>query len=81
MTLTFMGKRSATSRASGSAVQRIREFNRFYARVLGLQRPELAGSAFRRTQARGLYELSQGDAVSTDLRRSTRPNSLSSSRP
>jgi Cdc6-like AAA superfamily ATPase len=50
MTSTFLGNRLATSTVSGSAVQQIREFNRFYARFLG-------------------------------LRRSTRPNSLSSSRP
>src|ERR1700754_3381642 len=44
-------------------VDDVRGFNRFYTRVLGLLRPELAGSAFGLTEARVLYELANGDDV------------------
>lgn len=51
-------------------VDEVREFNRFYTRVLGLLRPNLAGSAFGLTEARVLFELAHGDDVAvTDLRR------------
>lgn len=56
-----------------SLVDDVRGFNRFYTRMLGLLRPDLAGSAFGLTEARVLFELAQTDpqdgvAVS-DLRR------------
>ena len=48
----------------------VRGFNRFYTRVLGLLRPELAGSAFRLTEARVLFELAHHDDLAvSDLRR------------
>ena len=51
-------------------VDDIRGFNRFYTRVLGLLRPDLAGSAFGLTEARVLFELAHRDDVAvSDLRR------------
>jgi DNA-binding MarR family transcriptional regulator/N-acetylglutamate synthase-like GNAT family acetyltransferase len=51
-------------------VDDIRGFNRFYTRVLGLLRPDLAGSAFGLTEARVLFELAHADDVAvSDLRR------------
>ena len=51
-------------------VDEIRGFNRFYTRVLGLLRPDLAGSAFGLTEARVMFELTRGEHVSaSDLRR------------
>jgi DNA-binding MarR family transcriptional regulator/GNAT superfamily N-acetyltransferase len=51
-------------------VDDVRGFNRFYTRVLGLLRPELAGSAFGLTEARVLFELAHRDDVAVaDLRR------------
>src|SRR5262245_65962408 len=51
-------------------VEDVRGFNRFYTRVLGLLRPDLAGSAFGLTEARVLFELAQRDDVAvTELRR------------
>ena len=51
-------------------VDEIRAFNRFYTRVLGLLRSELAGSAFGLTEARVMFELAHGKDVSaSDLRR------------
>ena len=48
----------------------VRGFNRFYTRVLGLLRPDLAGSPFGLTEARVLFELAHGDDVAvSDLRR------------
>jgi DNA-binding MarR family transcriptional regulator/GNAT superfamily N-acetyltransferase len=53
-----------------SVVDDVRAFNRFYIRVLGLLRPDLAGSAFGLTEARVLFELAHGDGVAvSDLRR------------
>jgi DNA-binding MarR family transcriptional regulator/GNAT superfamily N-acetyltransferase len=53
-----------------SLVEDVRGFNRFYTRVLGLLRPDLAGSAFGLTEARVLFELAHGDDVAvSDLRR------------
>jgi DNA-binding MarR family transcriptional regulator/GNAT superfamily N-acetyltransferase len=53
-----------------SVVDDVRGFNRFYTRVLGLLRPDLAGSAFGLTEARVLFELAHGDDVEvSDLRR------------
>src|ERR1700747_1024085 len=50
-------------------VEDVRGFNRFYTRVLGLLRPDLAGSAFGLTEARVLYELANRDDVAVaDLR-------------
>jgi DNA-binding MarR family transcriptional regulator/N-acetylglutamate synthase-like GNAT family acetyltransferase len=47
----------------------VRGFNRFYTRVLGLLRPDLAGSAFGLTEARVLFELAHRDDVAvSDLR-------------
>lgn len=55
---------------AASPVDQVREFNRFYTRVLGLLRPGLAGSKLRLTEARVLYELAQADAMAVaDLRR------------
>ncbi|MBE1548414.1 DNA-binding MarR family transcriptional regulator/GNAT superfamily N-acetyltransferase [Mycobacterium sp. OAS707] len=51
-------------------VDDVRGFNRFYTRVLGLLRPDLAGSAFGLTEARVLFELAHRDEVAvSDLRR------------
>src|SRR6185503_2858640 len=51
-------------------VDDIRGFNRFYTRVLGLLRPDLAGSAFGLTEARVLFELAHRDEVAVaELRR------------
>jgi DNA-binding MarR family transcriptional regulator/GNAT superfamily N-acetyltransferase len=51
-------------------VDDVRGFNRFYTRVLGLLRPDLAGSPFGLTEARVLFELAHGDDVAvSDLRR------------
>jgi DNA-binding MarR family transcriptional regulator/GNAT superfamily N-acetyltransferase len=53
-----------------TVVDDVRRFNRFYTRVLGLLRPNLAGSAFGLTEARVLFELAHGNDVSvSDLRR------------
>jgi DNA-binding MarR family transcriptional regulator/GNAT superfamily N-acetyltransferase len=53
-----------------NVVDDVRGFNRFYTRVLGLLRPDLAGSAFGLTEARVLFELAHGDEVAvSDLRR------------
>jgi DNA-binding MarR family transcriptional regulator/GNAT superfamily N-acetyltransferase len=53
-----------------TVVDDVRGFNRFYTRVLGLLRPDLAGSAFGLTEARVLFELAHGDDVAvSDLRR------------
>ncbi len=54
---------------SASTVDEVRGFNRFYTRVLGLLRPQLAGSAFGLTEARVLYELAHSDQIAvTELR-------------
>jgi len=51
-------------------VDDVRGFNRFYTRVLGLLRPELAGSAFGLTEARVLFEVAHRDDLAvSDLRR------------
>lgn len=51
-------------------VAEVRGFNRFYTRVLGLLRSDLAGSAFGLTEARVMFELAHGKDVSaSDLRR------------
>jgi DNA-binding MarR family transcriptional regulator/GNAT superfamily N-acetyltransferase len=53
-----------------AVVDDVRGFNRFYTRVLGLLRPNLAGSAFGLTEARVLFELAQcTDVAVADLRR------------
>jgi DNA-binding MarR family transcriptional regulator/GNAT superfamily N-acetyltransferase len=50
-------------------VDDVRAFNRFYTRVLGLLRPDLAGSEFGLTEARVLFELAHRDDVAvSDLR-------------
>jgi DNA-binding MarR family transcriptional regulator/RimJ/RimL family protein N-acetyltransferase len=55
---------------SGSTVSEVRAFNRFYTRILGLLRPNLAGSAFGLTEARVLFELAQVEQMAVaDLRR------------
>ena len=53
-----------------SLVDDVRGFNRFYTRVQGLLRPDLAGSAFGLTEARVLFELAHRDDVGvSELRR------------
>jgi len=53
-----------------SVVNDVREFNRFYTRVLGLLQPDLAGSAFGLTEARVLFELAHHEDVAvSELRR------------
>ncbi len=72
-----MGKQLTLSRKSltlsimrVSTVTEVRGFNRFYTRVLGLLRPQLAGSAFGLTEARVLFELAHTDQMAvTELRR------------
>jgi DNA-binding MarR family transcriptional regulator/GNAT superfamily N-acetyltransferase len=49
------------ARVPADLVPRIREFNRFYTRVIGVLQPDLAGSSFGLTQARVLYEIAHGD--------------------
>jgi DNA-binding MarR family transcriptional regulator len=53
-----------------SLVDDVRGFNRFYTRVLGLLRPDLAGSAFGLTEARVLFELAHRDDVAVSELRS-----------
>jgi DNA-binding MarR family transcriptional regulator/GNAT superfamily N-acetyltransferase len=51
-------------------VDDVREFNRFYTRVIGLLRPDLAGSQFGLTEARVLFEVAHSNgATASDLRR------------
>ena len=53
-----------------SVVDDVREFNRFYTRVLGLLQPDLAGSAFGLTEARVLFELAHHEDIAvSELRR------------
>ncbi len=53
-----------------SVVDDVRGFNRFYTRVLGLLRPDLAGSAFGLAEARVLFELAHRDDIAvSELRR------------
>lgn len=53
-----------------TTVDDVRGFNRFYTRVLGLLRPDLAGSTFGLTEARVLFELAHRDDLAVaDLRR------------
>lgn len=53
-----------------TTVDDVRGFNRFYTRVLGLLRPDLAGSKFGLTEARVLFELAHRDDLAVaDLRR------------
>lgn len=53
-----------------TTVDDVRGFNRFYTRLLGLLRPDLAGSTFGLTEARVLFELAhRGDLAVADLRR------------
>lgn len=55
---------------SDSTVSEIRDFNRYYTRVLGLLQPKLAGSSFGLSEARVLFELAHTDQMAvTDLRR------------
>lgn len=50
-------------------VDDVREFNRFYTRIVGLLRPDLAGSPFGLTEARVLFELAHSNGVTaSDLR-------------
>jgi len=52
-----------------SVVEDVRGFNRFYTRVLGLLRPDLAGSSFGLTEARVLFELAHRDDVAVSALR------------
>ena len=55
---------------STTTVDDVRGFNRFYTRMLGLLRPDLAGSTFGLTEARVLFELAHRDDLAvSDLRR------------
>jgi len=68
--LTLSRKSLTLSTMPVSTVTEVRGFNRFYTRVLGLLRPQLAGSAFGLTEARVLFELAHIDQVAvTELRR------------
>src|ERR1700682_677799 len=53
-----------------SVVDDVQGFKRFYTRVLGLLRPDLAGSACGLTEARVLFELAHRDDIAvSELRR------------
>jgi DNA-binding MarR family transcriptional regulator/GNAT superfamily N-acetyltransferase len=53
-----------------TTVEDVRGFNRFYTRVLGLLRPDLAGSTFGLTEARVLFALAHRDGLAVaELRR------------
>lgn len=68
--LTLSRKSLTLSIMPVSTVTEVRGFNRFYTRVLGLLRPQLAGSAFGLTEARVLFELADTDQMAvTALRR------------
>ena len=54
-----------------SVVEDVRRFNRFYTRVLGLLRPNLAGSPFGLTEARVLFELAHGKDVAVSQLRTS----------
>jgi DNA-binding MarR family transcriptional regulator/N-acetylglutamate synthase-like GNAT family acetyltransferase len=56
---------------SVSTVNEVRGFNRFYTRILGLLRPQLAGSSFGLTEARVLFELAHADQTAVTELRST----------
>jgi DNA-binding MarR family transcriptional regulator/GNAT superfamily N-acetyltransferase len=57
------------SRGASDVVGDVRQFNRFYTRVLGLLQPDLAGSGFSLAEARVLFELAHRDEVTaSDLR-------------
>ncbi|MCG5432043.1 helix-turn-helix domain-containing GNAT family N-acetyltransferase [Mycobacterium sp. MYCO198283] len=50
-------------------VDRVREFNRFYTRVIGVLQPDLVGSPFTLAEARLLYEIAQREhAAVADVR-------------
>jgi DNA-binding MarR family transcriptional regulator/GNAT superfamily N-acetyltransferase len=68
--LTLSGNLLTISIMPVSLVDEVRGFNRFYTRVLGLLRPDLAGSKFGLTEARVLFELAHSDEVEVaELRR------------
>jgi DNA-binding MarR family transcriptional regulator/GNAT superfamily N-acetyltransferase len=50
-------------------VGRVRAFNRFYTRVIGVLKADLAGSPYSLVEARLLYELAQRDHEGAELRR------------
>lgn len=52
-----------------SSVARVRSFNRFYTRVIGVLQAGLAGSSYSLVEARLLFELAQRDHEGTELRR------------
>ncbi|KWX56765.1 helix-turn-helix domain-containing GNAT family N-acetyltransferase [Mycobacterium sp. NAZ190054] len=52
-----------------SVVGEVREFNRFYTKVIGVLQPDLVGSPFGLTEARVLYEIANADdAAVADIR-------------
>jgi DNA-binding MarR family transcriptional regulator/ribosomal protein S18 acetylase RimI-like enzyme len=58
------------STMAAPVVDEVRRFNRFYTRVLGLLKPNLAGSRFGLTEARVLFELAHNNDVAvSELRR------------